>query len=284
VPPGVYGVMTHFWIATGGEGLANTIIRYYADGEVNSSIAFQPAMASGVGFNDFGAPWGIKWMGKAATGDSWFHNIKIPFQKNIRVTWQSANGTENDNIFIIVRGDPNIPIDIGGVVIPQNARMHLISQSKRVKPLGYLNIVNIDQSRSGLFFFITMAVVTRDIYAMEGCIRFFSPPNQPFPGTLLSTGTEDYFDSASFFSAGDFYFPNSGFTHWGNDSGKLMWSAYRFHEEDPLQFSQGLRFVWRNGDVTDPATELKCFIEEGGSTIGTLSDALVSTYSWVYIW
>jgi hypothetical protein len=28
-----------------------------------------------------------------------------------------------------------------------------------------------------------------------------------------------------------------------------QWSAYRFHEMDPLRFNNGFRLVWRNGDV-----------------------------------
>jgi len=31
---------------------------------------------------------------------------------------------------------------------------------------------------------------------LEGCFHSYSPYNKPFPGVVLSTGTEDYFDSA----------------------------------------------------------------------------------------
>jgi hypothetical protein len=39
-------------------------------------------------------------------------------------------------------------------------------------------------------------------------------------------GTEDYFDSAWYFDAGEFYLPNSGFTHLDQTNG-VTWSAYR---------------------------------------------------------
>ena len=29
---------------------------------------------------------------------------------------------------------------------------------------------------------------------MEGCFHFYSPPTQAWPGLLLSTGMEDYYD------------------------------------------------------------------------------------------
>ena len=62
---------------------------------------------------------------------------------------------------------------------------------------------------------------------------------QEFPGTLLSTGTEDYFDSAWYFNAGEFHLPVSGFTHFNQSDNQVAWSAYRFHEMDPLLFNNG---------------------------------------------
>jgi hypothetical protein len=36
----------------------------------------------------------------------------------------------------------------------------------------------------------------------EGCYRLYTPHSQPFPGTVLSTGMEDFFDSAYGFETG----------------------------------------------------------------------------------
>jgi len=63
---------------------------------------------------------------------------------------------------------------------------------------------------------------------------------------------------------------------------EITWSAYRFHDEDPLQFSDGFRLVWRNGDATDPSTGLKCFIEKGGNTVGSPTVSNITSYAWVY--
>lgn len=62
---------------------------------------------------------------------------------------------------------------------------------------------------------------------------------------MLSTGTEDYFDSAWYFNGGQFWLPVSGFTHYNATSTGVTWSAYRFHEMDPLPFDQGFKFMWR---------------------------------------
>jgi hypothetical protein len=61
-------------------------------------------------------------------------------------------------------------------------------------------------------------------------------------------------------------------------------SAYRFHEQDPLTFSDGFTLMWRNGDTTDPATGLKCMLQTGGNTVGSPGAANVLAYAWYYTW
>ena len=101
---------------------------------------------------------------------------------------------------------------------------------------------------------------------------------------LLSTGMEDYYDSAFYFDGGPFHAPVSGVTHLE----AAAFSGYRFHEMDPIVFSDGMRFQWRNGDVTDVATGLKCTAEEAaGPTVTTCGDPQSSTVdstAWVYVW
>ena len=91
--------------------------------------------------------------------------------------------------------------------------------------------------------------------------------------------------SAWYFNAGGFQLPVSGFTHKSTtSSGGVSWSAYRFHEMDPMPFSDGFRFVWRNGDADDPVTGLKCFTETGGRTVGNPTVSNVTAYAWMYTW
>jgi len=282
VPSGAIGVMNHFWITGSNPAMGTTTIRYYIDGETTASIQFNPGLASGVGFNDPQAPWATKWIGKGANDGSWWNNIRMPFQKSIRITWQ--NTASYGGMYIIVRGAPNQVIDIGGVVVPKTARMNLFINQRSLQPLEYIDLVSVPAGKSGLHFFSTLAVASGNQNFMEGCYRFYSPPTQAYPGTLLSTGTEDYFDSGWYFNAGEFHFPVSGYTHYANSGGTVTWSAYRFHEQDPLQFSDGFRFTWRNGDANDPATGLKCFIQTGGNTAGNPTVSNITSYAWVYTW
>ena len=135
---------------------------------------------------------------------------------------------------------------------------------------------------SGLFFMSTLAVVSGNQNFMEGCVRMFSPPEQPWPGLLLSTGMEDYYDSAYYFDGGPFHAPVSGVTHL--DVRAAEFSGYRFHEMDPIVFSDGVRVEWRNGDATDPATGLKCTLEAGGDVVGAPTASNISSYAWYYTW
>ena len=70
---------------------------------------------------------------------------------------------------------------------------------------------------------------------LEGCYHMYDPPDQAWPGTVLSTGTEDYFDSGWYFDAGEFRMPVSGFTHLKQTDAVTEWSGYRFHDMDPLR-------------------------------------------------
>ena len=117
---------------------------------------------------------------------------------------------------------------------------------------------------------------------MEGCFHLFRG-DEAWPGLLLSTGMEDYFDSAFYFNGGAFHAPVAGLTH-KPGGGDFSFSGYRFHEMDPLVFADGVRMQWRNSDMNDPATGLKCIKESGGPSAGDPQASVVGSYAWVYTW
>jgi hypothetical protein len=86
-----------------------------------------------------------------------------------------------------------------------------------------------------------------------------------------------------YFNAGEFHFPVSGFTHLNTSNG-VTFSSYRFHEMDPLMFSDGFQFMWRIGDAVD-ASGIKCMISDNsGRTVGSPTVSTVNAYTWVYTW
>jgi len=283
VAPGDVGVMTHFWTTYFRNEDDGVVIRYYIDGETEASLQFTPSLACGVGFYDTQAPWGTKWFGKGADDSGWFHNFRIPFHKSIVVTTQHLFATYGA-FFMIVRGGTNIPINIGGINVPlDSGRLLLFTTNATYAPLAWVTLASLPAGTVGMHFMHTLSVASGNMNFLEGCYHMFSPPTQDFPGTLLSTGTEDYFDSAWYFNAGQFHLPVSGFTHLTQSPSSVTWSAYRFHEMDPLQFNDGFELVWRNGDSFDPAG-IKCMMSSGGGTAGNPTASTVIAYAWVYTW
>jgi hypothetical protein len=87
-----------------------------------------------------------------------------------------------------------------------------------------------------------------------------------------------------YFNAGQFELPVAGFTHLKNAKNVTEWSAYRFHEQDPLKFADGLRLTWRCGDAVSEKTGLKCYTPTGGKVVGSPTCDSVVSYAWVYEW
>ena len=278
LPPGGTGVMDHLWLTP---CLNSTMVRYYIDGEEHASIQFKPSLAAGVGHGATTAPWGTTWIGKAAKTGGWMWNFKVPFQRSVRVTIQTDLVSV---LYIILRGAQNIPITIGGVTIPQHARLLQFVTNATIPPLEVVDLASVPAGTSGLLFMHVISGAAENPNSLEGCYHLFSPPTAPWPGTLLSTGTEDFFDSAYYFDGGEYRLPVDGLTE--ESFGRAVtFSAYRFHEEDPILFDDGMRFTWRNGDLTD-ASGNKCFVAPGqqGQVNGHPSPIALRAYAWVYVW
>ena len=299
-----YGVMTHFWM-TGGEGTDEMTVRYYVDGEPTPSIEFKPPMAAGVGFNDAAPNWGNAKIGRGSDIGGWYVNLRIPFGRSIRVTLAMPAGSQPATAFVILRGCENLPVHVGSITLPASARLRLHKIEERTfAPFEVVPIVDLP-SGSGLIYMHAIAANSSSFNFWEGCYRLHTPHAQPFPGTVLSTGTEDYFDSAYGFHAGPYHLPVSGCTHRklgaelrapdGNETASkvraLEVSAYRFHEEDPLAFTGGVRMLWRNGEYINAKTHPqspKCLIEQPGPgdmpAGGVVMNTTLTSYAWVYTW
>jgi hypothetical protein len=291
IPPNSTGVMNHFWSTCSPEAETDMIVRYYVDNETTASIQFRPPLAAGVGFDDPTAPWGTKWFGLGAgnggNGQAWFNNFKIPFLSSIRVTVQATVRPSN-GWYLILRGGLNIPLVIGDLTLPSSAKLQLQVFDGPLKPLQVLDVASVPKGFAGQLFMTTLAVNnggTGGLNFLEGCFHMFDPIDAPFPGTVLSTGTEDYYDSGWYFNAGPFHMPVSGLTHIKTEKNVTEWSAYRFHEMDPVRFRDGFRFTWRCGDLisADP-TVGKCYTESGGTVVGSPTCDRVISYAWVYVW
>jgi hypothetical protein len=210
---------------------------------------------------------------------------RIPFQKSIRVTGKlPPNSGDNKAIFVIVRGTENLPTSFQGFRLPSTARLILQKiENQPYAPLAWIRVADVPSGR-GLLLSHALAVSSGNIDFLEGCYHAYPDRNQSFPGVIISTGTDGYFDSASRFNAGEFRLEVSGFTlNREVVNHTLQRAAYRMHDLDPIFFNNGFRFEWRNGDVVDDFRE-KCIVDQGGHPVGSPMQSNVTSYAWIYVW
>eukprot|EP01084_Bolivina_argentea_P123339 218570_1 len=203
---------------------------------------------------------------------------------------------QDSSMFTLVRGvydRSSININIGDFTLPLNTQ--LITQSfvskSTLQPLEYYNIFEINNSNGGLLFMSTLSIVSENLNFLEGCFHFYNSKNQIFPGEIVATGTEDYYDSGYYFiDAYPQHLPQTGFTwyetfknNYGPFLNGLKWSAYRLHYMDLMSFKNNSKLVWRNGDVADNGIG-KCRHQGNGTPVGNPSQSFVRSLAFIYIW
>lgn len=262
------GFLTHMWFGGDFRNYGLTRIRVYVDGERQASIDMELMMGHGIGFQDEAAPWGIERIGKTGQPSGIYNTYRIPFGTGVRVTAQrSQEEAGNPPFWWIIRGVENVPLEIGGLRLPDTARLKLHKLVNRAaKPLEEFTMC--ETKGSGVLYMVAIAAKSSNFCFMESCVRAYTGgAKSPM---LLSSGLEDYFLGTYYFNKGRYYTPVAGVTHLVRDS---EFSGYRFHEADPVFFDDGLRLTLRAGE------------ESHGVVYGCAPrETLYTTYVWVYEW
>jgi hypothetical protein len=266
------GTLTHMWFGGSWTGWGDTRIRVYVDGEEQPGIDFELFMGHGIGWNDEAAPWGTNRVGKTGHPSGIYNTYKIPFGKGVKVTAELAPEVRQPQTFWwIVRGVTNYPLHVGEIALPPTARLRLHRKiNVPLKPLEEIEVLNTN--RSGLLYCVAFAAKSANFNYLEACLRAY-PDGRQEP-IFLSSGTEDYFLGTYYFNAGPYHLPVAGLTHLDADQpgSQFRFSAYRFHDDDPIPFQDGLRLVWRNGE------ELR------GHRFGDPKPSTLTSYVWTYEW
>ena len=273
------GCLTHMWFGGAFKGVAQTRIRIYVDGEEVPSIDMELYLGHGIGFGDEFAPWGVARMGKAGGPNSVYNTYRIPFGKSVRVTGQLGPDTPDSPLFWwIIRGTENLPVELGGVRLPDNARLRLYKLEKHTAQ-RLEEFALCDVKGDGALYQVTMAAKGlrkaadeklrwKDLSFMEACMRaYIGGAKEPL---FLSSGLEDYFLGTYYFNKGRYATPVAGLTHFDKDRNEF--SAYRFHEDDPVFFHQGLRLTCRCGEKI------------GDKVFHDPPETEYTTYTWLYQW
>ena len=267
------GCLTHMWFGGNFKGVEDTRIRYYVDGETTPSIDMALYLGHGIGFHDQQAPWATKTIGKVGKRNGIFNNYRIPFGSSIRVTARRAEGADpNPQIWWIIRGLENGRVSLGDVTLPDTARLKLARlEDYQAAPLEEFNLCEVNGP--GALYQVTIAAQGESFSYLEACVRAYTGGEEA--PLMLSSGLEDYFLGTYYFDSGQFHADISGLTHF--DKGKGQFSAYRFHDDDPVFFQNGLRLTCRCGETEHGlAHEKKSYLAPPRTCY--------TTYTWVYHW
>jgi D-arabinan exo alpha-(1,3)/(1,5)-arabinofuranosidase (non-reducing end) len=262
------GCLTHMWFGGSWPDYGKTQLRIYVDDEETASIDMELMMGHGIGFQDPAAPWGVARIGVTGNPSGLYNTYRIPFGKSIRVTAQMAQGVKGQPYFWwIIRGSENLPVELGGVRLPESARLRLYKHiDYKAKRLEEFDLINT--SKSGALYQVTLAAQGSNFSYLEACVRaYINDAKKPL---WLSSGLEDYFLGTYYFNRGKYYTPVAGLTHL--DKENFSFSAYRFHEDDPLFFENGLRLTCRCGEKI------------GDKVFHDPQETVYTSYVWVYEW
>jgi hypothetical protein len=306
--------ITEQWFAFFGgkqryEPNADMRIRIYIDGESPASLDFQLYFAHMVGVQscvdgiagtncvDPRVPWASADVQHMAHGGALKNTYRIPFSNTIRIT---ASYPHSGVLYYYVRGMTNLPVVVGDLQLPNNARLTLHKNwDVVVPPLGKLPLVP-KRSGGGLLYATMWSASSEYIGFMEGCVRAHADDG---PTIYMSSGTEDYFESANFFNSGhplsDETFnasdetasPESGVSYvWGNNSVEYGFNysmaAYKFHKSDPIVWWDSFELTASNydGGGQDPGAGGLEGCQIPAHPPPKVKPVRFHTYAWTYEW
>jgi len=268
------GCLTHMWFGGKWENYENLRIRVYVDGEDKASIDMELFLGHGIGYKDDFGPWGTKRIGKTGQPSGIYNTYRIPFGKSVKVTAQLAPGDDkNKRFWYIIRGVEGLPVEFSGVRLPETARLKLHKlEGYTAQTLEEFDLC--DTKKPGMLYQVTVAAHSEKPTFLESCVRAYLDGDEE--SMLLSSGLEDYFLGTYFFNRGMYHTDVAGLTHLNKDDHSF--SAYRFHEEDPIFFAKGLRLTLCCGEHME-ANRLKPKAETWRAPPTTYT-----TYVWIYEW
>jgi hypothetical protein len=202
-PDAELGILSHFWAT--GDVDSNVVVEYFVDGEAAPSIAFEPSMASGQGFQRYanadplaqqaGLYEAAGKMGKAGPVGGWYHKYKVPFGRSLRAQIRLISGTDCQYAYIQIRGhevfngEPGVVLP-SGAALPRAARMQLQTiNNATFAPLQQVALANVSRGMSAVLFMTTLATSTyppMNNY-IEGCFHLLRTADEPFPGLVVGT-------------------------------------------------------------------------------------------------
>jgi hypothetical protein len=214
------GVVDHVWVTTSGRGPADgtdLAVQVIVDGEDEPSLDFSMAMAAGQGFAaeaavDPPAETGGLFaaghaFGKAAAVGGWYIYFPIPFYKSIELR-VVATGACVGTVAVYANGHEDASGQgltlASGFALPLGARLALQKlEGVTFPPLAFVPLANVSAGYAAVLHAVALATSSAppgNNY-VEGCFRIYRTAGEGFPGQVVGTGHEDFFNSGYRFSA-----------------------------------------------------------------------------------
>ena len=322
-----HAVLHHFWATGAPLKIDRMWVEYYLDGETTPSIAFQPSFMCGLQYPEL-VPHDFEFSagglcGKSAPVGGFSNTFQIPFYRSALVTARAhpSDGPGCFGGYLSVRGSEELPLAVpgSGRPLPFGTRLLLQANPPATRaPLDFVTVAALPAGQRGEVFQVAWAIEAQPEGGpaagggyIEGCWNFHPTATTPYPGIVVGTGVEDYFDSGYYFGAdsGDavgVLFANalSGLTLFQRAAPYERLSAYRFHNTDPLVMADGGVLTWQVGAQGHPGAT-KCGNPAAAGTAGldfgpprrsragplhpvnasrALSPINATTYAWVYLY
>lgn len=242
--------------------LRNLILRCYWDGEPNPSVESPLGDFFGVGFGLYRHYTSLL-MGMTSGG--YFCYFPMPFADGCRIAVTNDSPAKVPLFYYHVTyyDDIEVPETIGRFHAHWRrertvaGRPYTILEAEgRGHYVGCVLSMQQDPDREDVGYQLPgePIYVHHGLGFLEGDEQIYvdgdgaSGVNSP-PPAYHGTGTEDYFNSAWYFTHGEFSAPFHGLTV--KDEGNYRISAYRFHVLDPIPFQQSIRADIEHGGVND---------------------------------
>lgn len=234
-------------------------LRVYVDGEAAASIDVTLRQLAGVGARAAvgnnppgdGSPFGNELFGKTARTGGVYGTLRVPFGSSVRTTIRGPDSCNQSSYFwFVIRGveAASLMLPGGEYALPDQARLRTFTvDNVSVAVEQELSIVATDAGTAGALAMTYMDAAGPDLSFLEGCVRMYTPgAADPM---FLSSGTEDFYLSASYWDEDVFNSPLAGCT-WKDANGAV--SAYRTFSRDPIFWASGVNITMRNNEDACP--------------------------------
>ena len=239
------GIIRRWWLTiaprNNREIQRQLIVRCYWDDETEPSVEVPVSDFFGVGFGEWRQYISLPLNMTSGGYNSYW---AMPFRTHARITVENRASIPVQSLYynIAVEAHERLP----------DSLLYFHAQFRRTTTVRGQPVVLLEATGRGQYVGTVLSMQPlrgRALWFLEGNERVFVDGERS--PSVLGTGTEDYFSSGWYFDTGPYSAPYHGLTVKDVDAGRV--SAYRWHIEDPIPFTQSLRFTIEHGGTNDAA-------------------------------